>query len=286
MFIKYETEYNPKIDFKIIYSINSKLNLKKDYFNLKKIFNDKTLPETEQEKEFYKLLKVYRLFQNNQLAKKTISEGCEILKIKVPDEELIMEIINCFCHDKFNINNIYWTTYIFWLIMKKQIFKNYSGEMAVLIFNSLLSKNGYVPIVFTQEFMKFIEKQMKKHIDLESLLMLFSIYKGLSIKYLNKFETLTKEEIITILLKEEDNLKNKFNLEKLWLFGSFVRGEANKYSDVDLFIKTKSKIEANIINDLKKYLQQLFKRSVDIQVEGRYSSQFSDNPYHERELIF
>lgn len=286
MFIKYNKEYNPKIDFRMIYSINPKLNLKEDYCNLRKITKGISTPKTEQEIEFHKLLSIYYILIEELISIESIEKCCEILKLKNLDSVLIDEMIGYTKSGMFNQNVIYWSTFVFWFIAKNTLFNNYTYEIAVLIFNSLLSKNKYVPIVITNNYLGFIKKNIETNITVDSLMILFSLYQDMSLRYLNKFQAITKKDIIISLLNEKQKLETDFFVSKLWLYGSFVRDEANEYSDVDLFISVTKELDKIKFSALRNHLQNVLKRSTDIQVEGKYLKEFSDNPYKERELIF
>ena len=66
-------------------------------------------------------------------------------------------------------------------------------------------------------------------------------------------------------------------IERVWLFGSFSRGEETETSDVDLLVDfNKAEIEDYFTNffDLKYALQKLFGRNVDLVEE-----QTIKNPY-------
>ena len=79
-------------------------------------------------------------------------------------------------------------------------------------------------------------------------------------------------------------MKQRFQVEKLWLYGSFVRDDTTPYSDVDLFVQMKDETKKE---ELKDYLFEKLKRPVDIQVEGYFHPNFSMQPaLIERELIF
>ncbi len=46
----------------------------------------------------------------------------------------------------------------------------------------------------------------------------------------------TKKEILSILHQSKDELKRRFHLKNVWLFGSFVREEQRQKSDVDVLV--------------------------------------------------
>ncbi len=75
---------------------------------------------------------------------------------------------------------------------------------------------------------------------------------------------MTTNELIVKLNNVKDELKQKFGIDEIALFGSYARGEANDESDVDIAIlKMNLKSGFDIIN-AKNYLQNYLQKSVDI----------------------
>ncbi|MEA1920613.1 MAG: nucleotidyltransferase domain-containing protein [Campylobacterota bacterium] len=74
---------------------------------------------------------------------------------------------------------------------------------------------------------------------------------------------MTKEIILNFLKTHRKVLAQNFGVKKIGLFGSYARDEANSESDIDLVIETEKK-DFFIREDLKIYLEDAFKMSVDI----------------------
>ena len=45
------------------------------------------------------------------------------------------------------------------------------------------------------------------------------------------------EEIVKVIEKHKDELKGKYGVKEIGIFGSFVRGEAKEDSDVDVLVE-------------------------------------------------
>jgi Predicted nucleotidyltransferases len=73
---------------------------------------------------------------------------------------------------------------------------------------------------------------------------------------------LTKEEIIKAITEHSQDLK-AFSVEKIGLFGSFVRNEACGDSDIDLLVYFTNKTFDNYMG-LKLFLEDLFNREIDL----------------------
>ena len=71
-----------------------------------------------------------------------------------------------------------------------------------------------------------------------------------------------KKEIIELLKKHKNFLQKEFHVQKLGIFGSFARSEANAESDVDIIVEMPSDFEKFF--DLKYYLEKLLHRRVDL----------------------
>jgi len=77
---------------------------------------------------------------------------------------------------------------------------------------------------------------------------------------------LTKEDILDFLKKNRSYLAEKFGVHSIALFGSYVNGEANEDSDIDLMVDMDSSFE-NFF-ELKYYLQEHLKKEIDLVKKG------------------
>jgi uncharacterized protein len=73
---------------------------------------------------------------------------------------------------------------------------------------------------------------------------------------------LALDEIIR-KLKQNKNALKKYGVKKIGLFGSFVRGEQNKNSDIDFFVEFEEADFDNFMS-LCFFLENLFNRKVEI----------------------
>ena len=74
---------------------------------------------------------------------------------------------------------------------------------------------------------------------------------------------LSKEDILGFLRKNKNFFKEKFDVDKVMLFGSYARDTAKPDSDIDLLIESKNKSFDNIF-DMKEFLEKEFKKKVDL----------------------
>jgi len=73
---------------------------------------------------------------------------------------------------------------------------------------------------------------------------------------------MTKQTILKTLQDRQDDIR-RFHVKDLALFGSFARDENTESSDLDFVVNFTEKTFDNYM-DLKNYLENLFKRRVDL----------------------
>ena len=98
----------------------------------------------------------------------------------------------------------------------------------------------------------------------------------------------TDEEIIRVLKKHRDVLESR-KVKRIGLFGSFVRGEQKKDSDIDFLVEfDKDKFDEKFkglfdnFMDLVFYLEDLFGKRVELITAGSLSPYIQ--PYVEKEV--
>ncbi len=70
-------------------------------------------------------------------------------------------------------------------------------------------------------------------------------------------------DVIELLRTHEKEMKERFAVKRIGVFGSFVRGEQKETSDIDLVVEFENPTFDNFM-DLAFYLEDLTGRSVDI----------------------
>lgn len=73
------------------------------------------------------------------------------------------------------------------------------------------------------------------------------------------------QEIINVLRKNKETLIDKFGVIDIAVFGSYVRNEQKKRSDIDILVELKPEFETfNNYIDLKYFLERKMNGKVDI----------------------
>ena len=75
-----------------------------------------------------------------------------------------------------------------------------------------------------------------------------------------------KEDIVSFLREHKSFFKEHFCVEKIGLFGSYARGEADEKSDIDIIVEMPSDFDRYY--DLKDFLEEAFDKRVDLGLQG------------------
>ena len=84
---------------------------------------------------------------------------------------------------------------------------------------------------------------------------------------------MNKKEIVNLLEKRKGRLKKK-GIKRIGLFGSYLKGEEKRGSDIDLLVKLDKKSEEDYFEILF-YLENVFKKKVDLIIESDLKKELS-----------
>ena len=73
-----------------------------------------------------------------------------------------------------------------------------------------------------------------------------------------------RDEVLRILREHENELREKYGMQTLSLFGSVARDDAHPDSDVDLLVEFSRPVGLFGLAALQDYLESLFERKVDL----------------------
>lgn len=77
------------------------------------------------------------------------------------------------------------------------------------------------------------------------------------------------KEIKKKLKEIEPLLREKFKIKEIGIFGSYVRGEENKESDLDVLVEFEREAKTfDNYMDLKFFLEEIFSKKVDLIISG------------------
>jgi len=93
-----------------------------------------------------------------------------------------------------------------------------------------------------------------------------------------------RDEILKTLRAHRDELRKRFGVKSLAVFGSVARGEAGPDSDVDILVEFEGRATFDRYMGLKFFLEDLLGRRVDLVTRKALKPRM--RPYVEREAIY
>ena len=74
----------------------------------------------------------------------------------------------------------------------------------------------------------------------------------------------TLEEVKKTLKKHKEDVVRKYKVKEIGIFGSLVRGEQKKRSDIDILVEYSELPDLLKLIELERHLQRLLKKKVDL----------------------
>jgi len=95
---------------------------------------------------------------------------------------------------------------------------------------------------------------------------------------------MNRDQILSLLNQHREDIQQRFAIKHLALFGSAARDEMHESSDVDVLVEFEGPATFDGYMDLKFYLEDLFKTSVDLVTEKGVKPRM--RPIIQRDLIY
>lgn len=76
-----------------------------------------------------------------------------------------------------------------------------------------------------------------------------------------------KQEVIDIIRSSKPEIESRYGVKKLGLFGSYVRGQQRKRSDIDILVSFNRDIDLFDFVDLREFLEAKLHGKVDLVME-------------------
>ena len=71
-------------------------------------------------------------------------------------------------------------------------------------------------------------------------------------------------EINEVLRKHKEELYKKYKVKEIGIFGSFIRGEQRKRSDIDILVEFEEVPDLLKFIEIERYLTRILKKKVDL----------------------
>jgi len=94
----------------------------------------------------------------------------------------------------------------------------------------------------------------------------------------------TLEDIKAVLAKHKEELREKYNIKNIGIFGSFARGEQSKRSDIDILVEFNEIPDIFLLIDLEDYLKKLLHKKVDLVRESAIRPELKEDI--SREVVY
>ena len=95
----------------------------------------------------------------------------------------------------------------------------------------------------------------------------------------------TKDGILKILHKLKNDLMERYKVKKLWVFGSFVRQEQSKKSDIDLLVDFAEGASLFDLIGLGLFLEEKLGHKVDVVSKRALRKEIKDSVFKEMVAI-
>lgn len=256
---------NNKFIYKLIYNLYILLGYNIPQEKIIQIVTDDLKCLTEKEKNIKEFSDSFNyLFDNlNQYFDSgIIKRSYYLLTNDLLDNDITKNIVNIYYQ---NIDNSVHTLssmvhlYIVNHVKKRNI------EFAFLISNCIMKKKNR-GFLMPYEYSHSEYKIAVKNNDLSSLIKVIFEIEQID-KKTNPCK-LSKAEIIDKIRNLKNELINKFNIRKLYLFGSFAKGKNNESSDVDFLVILEESLinveRLDRIDEIKAYLNGVLCCNIDI----------------------
>lgn len=79
---------------------------------------------------------------------------------------------------------------------------------------------------------------------------------------------MSKQDILEIIRQTQPELTVRFGVDRLGLFGSYVRGQERRRSDIDLLVSFQRDIDLFEFLDLKEFLQERLHHKIDLVMDS------------------
>lgn len=98
-----------------------------------------------------------------------------------------------------------------------------------------------------------------------------------------KQAAITRRKILKKLKQSRGEMRKRFSVKKIGLFGSYMRGDARPQSDIDLLVEFTDPTFDNYM-DLKFFLEDLFSVKVDLVMADAVKPRLK--PYINQEVVY
>lgn len=279
-FLKCES-INPKIPFKFLCMSNPKRNKLEGMFEKNKVYHGLKEPETDDERDLRLWQEIYRSFFLENDFHNAIAKVSKSLSQRISEEKgkrLVKEL-----EISQNDEGPDAATAMFIRCVKTGIFGNETSRVAACIFNWIMTKNGFLPIIFYHQSLSALAQFADAGMERDDLEGMMTGLIPVSVRYNTKHRDCTPDELASKLFGMRKSLNDSHGVRHLWMTGSYVNGLFTAYSDLDAVADVNT--EELDHPELEKFLEQSLSMPVDV-IDSRDSFCESKDIQRFRRRIF
>lgn len=233
--------------------------------HIEKIYDDECTCFSNNDLKIKRLINSYVYISMNvsrPINNELIAQIFYLLNNEIVDVNLSEKIIEMYYQNRDQ--SIYYIASLIHLFIINNI-KLRNNEFAFLISSLIFLKHNKRMIVLYDVYREKYEKIIINNNLSKLILFLYQVEKKFPQKNLKK---ISFNDIVCVIKKNKKSIISRFNVLKLYLFGSFAKRTNNENSDIDFLVI----LDENLINIerleqislLKEYLSKLFECSVDV----------------------
>lgn len=250
---------NPKIPFKFLCMSNPKRNRLEGMFEKSKVYHGLKKPETNDERDLRLWQEIYRSFFLDDFFKSLtkVSKALDQSFSEEKGKRLAREL-----EISQNDEGPDAATTMFICCVRTGIFGIETSRVAACIFNWIMTKNGYLPIIFYHQSLSALAQFADAGMGRDDLEGMMTGLIPVSVRYNTKHRGYSPEELASELSGMRKRLKADHGVKHLWMTGSYVNGLFTEYSDLDIVVD----VDAEEMDhpELERFLEQSLSMPVDV----------------------
>lgn len=178
--------------------------------------------------------------------------------------------------------------------------KDFNEEKRILVslavFNYLLVKNDIpcidISVANLCKYVKYRDEYINDNKE-NLYIFMFNIIKEAKFQnreYYNNLFPLTMQDIKKQIVRDKEEIKLKYKINKLMMFGSFVQGNQRIDSDIDMIVifddDVTIKEKREFIDNFSNHYYKVFNRFIDVQEIGKLLADEMLITFHQIEILF
>lgn len=258
-FIRFDKDYNGKIDFRFLKQSNPKSNKGFLLFDQYQVFLGKKEAENDSEIYISRAKKAFENLVEKGINKDTLMECADIFKISVIADRIgkIASEIGDDC------KGIKGAIDAFYAISLNPSFGPYTNSMAIIAFNAAMKRDSVLPIIFYRFEKGYLFDLVRGDLSKDSFEDLLKGKYQVSVRYNTKHAPIAKEQIKEKILNAKADLAN-IGIVHLDLTGSLVNGTFGDYSDADVIVDFKDGFSIKKLKEAKSFIGKLLGLRADV----------------------